>query len=97
MEDVAAIELLQDNDLEGFKEYLAADDTLDFGEPEYFDSEAEALAFCAGIGYRADERAPIERYPFVPANLWMFRLSRQSRGAERGKQAILVFLLDKGY
>ena len=43
MEDVAAIELLQDNDLEGFKEFLAADDTLDFGEPEYFDSEAESL------------------------------------------------------
>lgn len=63
VEDAAAIELLQDNDLEGFKEYLAADDTLDFGEPEYFDSEAEALAFCAGIGYCADERAPIERYP----------------------------------
>lgn len=38
-----------DGDIEGFKEYL--------------DSEAEAFAYCAGIGYGVDERARVERYP----------------------------------
>lgn len=63
IDDPMAIEFLQNNDLAGFKEYLASDDTLDFGKPEYFDTEAEALAFCAGIGHGMDERAPIKRYP----------------------------------
>ena len=61
--DATAIELIQNNDLDGFKAYLAEDDTLYFGEPECFDSEAEALAFCSGIGYGINERAAIERYP----------------------------------
>ena len=36
---------------------------LDFPEPEYFDTEAEALAFCSGIGYGTNERATPDRYP----------------------------------
>ena len=36
---------------------------LDFGEPEVFDTEAEALAFCSGIGYGANECATPDRYP----------------------------------
>lgn len=63
VEDATAIELIQNNDLDGFKAYLAEDDTLYFGAPECFDSEAEALAFCAGIGYGIYERALVERYP----------------------------------
>lgn len=63
VEDATSIEFFQNNDLAGFKEYLAEDDSLDFGEPEYFDSEAEAIAFCAGLGHGLDERAPVERYP----------------------------------
>ena len=63
VEDATAIELIQNNDLDGFKAYLAEDDTLYFGEPECFDTEAEALAFCAGIGHGMDERATVERYP----------------------------------
>lgn len=61
--DSNLIELLQNDDLEGFKEYLNDDDTLYFPDPEYFDSEAEALAFCAGIGYGTDERGAVEKYP----------------------------------
>lgn len=53
-----------DGDIEGFKEYLDSDDTIYFNEPERFDTEAEAFAYCAGIGYGVDERAPVERYPF---------------------------------
>ena len=58
-----AIELIIDNDLDGFKAYLAEEDTIYFPDPEIFTSEEEALAFCAGIGYGIDERAPIERLP----------------------------------
>ena len=61
--DQTAIDLLTKDDLDGFKAYLAEDDTLYFPEPETFATEEEALAFCAGIGYGIDERAPIERYP----------------------------------
>ncbi|MDE6753915.1 MAG: DUF5053 domain-containing protein [Muribaculaceae bacterium] len=58
-----AIQYFIYDDIEGFKEYLASDDMLDFPSPEYFDTEAEALSFCTGIGYGTDERATPERYP----------------------------------
>lgn len=61
--DQTAIDLITDNDLDGFKAYLAEDDTLYFPEPETFASEEEALAICACIGYGFDERAPIEHLP----------------------------------
>ena len=67
VEDTEAIDFIQNNDLDGFKAYL--DETkeneryLYFDEPECFDTEAEALAFCAGLGHGMDERAPVERYP----------------------------------
>ena len=58
-----AINYLLNDDINGFTEYLASDDTLEFPEPEYFDNEAEALAFCSGIGYGENERTMPERYP----------------------------------
>lgn len=61
--DPLAINFLVDDDINGFKEYLEADDMLDVPEPELFDTEAQALAFCAGIGYGANERAIPDRYP----------------------------------
>ena len=61
--DQTAIELITDNDLDGFKAYLAEEDTIYFPDPEIFTSEEEALAFCAGIGYGIDDRAQIDRYP----------------------------------
>ena len=61
--DQTAIDLITDNDIDGFKAYLAEEDTLYFSEPETFATEEEALAFCAGIGFGIDERAPIERLP----------------------------------
>jgi hypothetical protein len=45
--DRTAIDYIEDGDIDGFKEYLAEEETLYFEEPETFDSEAEALAFCA--------------------------------------------------
>ena len=61
--DRAAIDYIMDGDLDGFKQYLTEDSTIIFPEPECFDTEDEALAFCSGIGYGVDERAPVERYP----------------------------------
>ena len=70
--DSLAINFLVDDDIDGFKEYLDSDDMLDFPEPEVFNSEAEALAFCSGIGYGANERTTPDRYPLrscEPADL----------------------------
>lgn len=61
--DPILIDFAQNCDIEGFKEYLDSDDTIYFKEPETFSTDAEALAYCAGIGYGKDERAPVERYP----------------------------------
>ena len=61
--DPLAINFLVDDDIDGFKEYLDSDDTIIFSDPETFDTEDEALAFCSGIGYGVDERAPAERFP----------------------------------
>lgn len=61
--DPLAINFLVDDDIDGFKEYLDSDDTIIFPEPETFDTEEQALAFCSGIGYGVDERAPVERFP----------------------------------
>lgn len=63
IDDPILISFIEDGDLDGFKEYLDSDDTLYIPEPEEFATEAEALAYCSGIGYGTDERAPIERYP----------------------------------
>ncbi len=61
--DPILIDFAQDGDIEGCKEYLDSDDTIYFNDPETFDTEVEALAYCAGIGYGKNERAPVERYP----------------------------------
>ena len=63
IDDPILISFIEDGDLEGFKEYLAEDDIIILPEPKCFDTEDEALAFCSGIGYGVDERAPVERYP----------------------------------
>ena len=61
--DPLAINFLVNDDIDGFKEYLDSDDMLDFSEPEVFDTEEAALAFCEGLGFGTDERAMPDRYP----------------------------------
>lgn len=63
IDDPILISFIEDNNLEGFKEYLDSDETLLFDEPVTFETEAEALAFCSGIGHGVDERAPAKRFP----------------------------------
>lgn len=60
--DREAIDFLVNDDIDGFKEYLL-EEPIDFNEPVLFDSEAEALAFCAGLGYGVDETSVVETYP----------------------------------
>lgn len=70
--DPLAVCFLVNDDIDGFREYLDSDDTLEFPEPEVFDTEDAALAFCEGLGYGADERAMPDRYPLrscEPADL----------------------------
>lgn len=55
IDDPASIEFFENDDIDGFKEYLTEDDTIIFPEAECFDTEAEALAFCSGIGYGTNE------------------------------------------
>ena len=61
--DKNSIDFMIENDIDGFKNYLAEEEFLDFDEPEIFETEAEALAFCAGLGYGSDERAIPTTYP----------------------------------
>lgn len=61
--DKNAIEYLQNDDLKGFKQYLAEDEYLDFGNPQSFMSEEEALAYCAGLGYSKSDHGVVDTYP----------------------------------
>lgn len=61
--DSLAIDFFVNDDIDGFKEYLDSDDTLDFLEPEVFDTEEQAIAFCEGLGYGTNERNIPNRYP----------------------------------
>ena len=61
--DSLAINCLVDADIDGFKEYLESDEYLNFGEPEVFETEEQALAFCAGLGFGAEESTTPDRYP----------------------------------
>ena len=57
-----AISLIEAGDIDGFQNLLEGDKTLLFSEPESFNTEEEALAFCAGIGYGRDGY-PVEKFP----------------------------------
>ena len=61
--DREAISLILDDDIEGFRRYIEEDPYLDFGEASEFETEKEAVAFCAALGYGLDDRCAIERLP----------------------------------
>lgn len=67
VDDPTLVDFIIDNDIVGFRSYLDEskenEDFIMFDDPESFDSEAEALAFCTGIGHGADEGAVPERFP----------------------------------
>ena len=61
VKDSTAISFIEENDIDGFRNYLLEEDYISFGEPEEFESESEALAFCAGLGYGVEDHNPVER------------------------------------
>lgn len=65
--DPTLIDFIIDNDIDGFKAYLQEtkekEEFILFDEPERFDTEAEAIAFCSGLGHGKDERATPDHYP----------------------------------
>lgn len=63
IKDRTAIDFIQDNDIDGFKQYLSEEEYLMFDEPIEFGTETEALAFCAGLGYGVDDTLPVAKFP----------------------------------
>lgn len=61
--DPPAIDMIQRNDIDCFREYLAKNDCIHFDESYIFATEGEAAAFCAGLTYGLDENDPIKRRP----------------------------------
>ena len=45
IKDRTAIDFIEDNDIDGFRDYLAEEEYLMFDEPVEFETEREALAF----------------------------------------------------
>lgn len=61
IKDYTLINFIGNDDSDGFAKYLVDEEAYTFDDPIQFDSEKEALSFCAGIGYGVDERMPVER------------------------------------
>lgn len=61
--DQQAIEFLINDDVERFSEYVEQEEAPCLEEPEMFETEAEALAFCSGLGYGTEERGMLKVYP----------------------------------
>lgn len=60
--DRTAIDFIENNNVDGFRNYLAEDKFLMFDEPVELETEQEALAFCAGLGYGVDDRFPVAKF-----------------------------------
>ena len=63
IKDRTAIDFIENNDIDGFRDYLADEEYLMFDEPVEFETEREALAFCSGLGYGTMEGVPAEQFP----------------------------------
>lgn len=57
IEDSEAESLVDDNDVEGFRQYVNEESSLDYDRIE-FDSEEERSGFLRGFFHGCDERAP---------------------------------------
>ncbi len=63
IKDRTAIDFIEDNDIDGFKQYLSEEEYLMFDDSIQFETETEALAFCAGLGYGVDDTLPVAKFP----------------------------------
>lgn len=63
IKDRTAIDFIENNDIDGFRDYLAEEEYLMFDEPVEFETEREALSFCSGLGCGTMEGAQVEQFP----------------------------------
>lgn len=63
IKDRTAIDFIENNNVDGVRNYLAGEEYLMFDEPVVFETEQEALALCAGLGYGVDDRLPVAKFP----------------------------------
>lgn len=63
LEDSVAIDYILNRDIEGLKEYLSEPESeyLTLSEPITFVTEAESVAFGAGMAYGKDERGLVDK------------------------------------
>lgn len=67
--DRIAIDYILNGDIAELKEYLSDPDSfIELSEPITFETEAEAVAFGAGLGYGKDERGEVEQLILNTAN-----------------------------
>ncbi len=67
--DPELIEAVENNDIEAFRNLLdESESSYYFPEPETFDTEAEAIAFCDGLAFGSDERATAARLPMLTSD-----------------------------
>ena len=62
LKDSALIAFVEENDIEGFKDYLSEEEYLYLEDPEEFDTEKQALEYCARIG-KGMEGYPTQQLP----------------------------------
>ena len=67
IEDNEAESLIDDNDVDGFREYVEENSFLDYDKEE-FDSEEERGGFLRGFFYGCDERAPAGKVVLLSGN-----------------------------
>lgn len=63
LRDTDTIEYIVNDDIKGLRNALADGDLEPGIASKSFNTECEALAFCAGLGYGQDERALPSVYP----------------------------------
>ncbi len=88
--DQTAIEYLQNDDLEGFKQYLSEDETLDFGDPIYFSGEKKPAPSAPASPTANPTTAPSTPTPSAPAKRRIVHILRPSTGYELKIITILV-------
>lgn len=62
IKDKALIAFIEENDIEGFRNYLSEEEFLYFCEPEEFETEKQAETYCARIG-KGKEGYPVHQLP----------------------------------
>lgn len=67
IEESEAESLVNDNDIDGFREYLENETFLDI-KTEEFDTEEEQKGFLSGLFYGCDERTPAGKIVLIDGN-----------------------------